>query len=51
VALDVAVQKSVYNSKTVTPTAKVYIIDRYKSGYSAPDSEDPMSLSALIAEI
>jgi len=26
-------------------------MDRYKSGYSASDSEDPMSLSGLIAEI
>jgi len=47
----VTVQKSRYNSKTVTPTAKVYIIDRYKSGYSASYSEDPMSLSSDIAEI
>jgi len=40
-----------YNSKTVSPGAKVYIIDRYESGYSAPSSEDPMPLSSLQAEI
>jgi len=43
--------KMVNISKTVSPRAKVYIVDVYKVGYSASFGENPMHLSGHRDEI